>query len=86
MLLLVDAQPKADAADQASRHPEGRACGPIVVVNKIDKPGAPDWVIEPGVRLFDKLGATDAQLDFPIIYASDDQRLRRATGRARRAI
>ena len=44
---------------------------PIVVVNKIDRPGArPDWVIDQVFDLFDKLGATDEQLDFPIVYAS----------------
>ena len=44
---------------------------PIVVVNKIDRPGArPDWVIDQTFDLFDKLGATDEQLDFPIVYAS----------------
>lgn len=44
---------------------------PIVVVNKIDRPGArPDWVIDQIFDLFDNLGATDEQLDFPIIYAS----------------
>lgn len=44
---------------------------PIVVINKIDRPGArPDWVINHTFDLFDKLGATDEQLDFPIIYAS----------------
>jgi GTP-binding protein len=43
----------------------------IVVVNKIDRPGArPDWVIDQTFDLFDKLGATDRQLDFPVIYAS----------------
>jgi GTP-binding protein len=43
----------------------------IVVVNKIDRPGArPDWVIDQTFELFDKLGATDQQLDFPVIYAS----------------
>ncbi len=43
----------------------------IVVVNKIDRPGArPDWVIDQTFDLFDKLGATDEQLDFPVIYAS----------------
>jgi GTP-binding protein len=43
----------------------------IVVVNKIDRPGArPDWVIDQTFELFDKLGATDKQLDFPVIYAS----------------
>ena len=44
---------------------------PIVVVNKIDRDGArPDWVVDQTFDLFDKLGATDEQLDFPIIYAS----------------
>jgi GTP-binding protein len=43
----------------------------IVVVNKIDRPGArPGWVADRTFELFDKLGATDAQLDFPVIYAS----------------
>ncbi len=44
---------------------------PIVVINKIDRNGArPDWVIDQVFDLFDRLGATDEQLDFPIIYAS----------------
>ncbi len=44
---------------------------PIVVVNKVDRPGSrPDWVIDQVFDLFDSLGATDEQLDFPIIYAS----------------
>ncbi len=44
---------------------------PIVVVNKIDRPGArPDFVIDTTFDLFDKLGATEEQLDFPIVYAS----------------
>src|SRR5512147_1482275 len=44
---------------------------PIVVVNKVDRPGArPDWVVNATFDLFDKLGATDAQLDFPVVYAS----------------
>ena len=44
---------------------------PIVVVNKVDKPGAnPDKVINAAFDLFDKLGATDEQLDFPVVYAS----------------
>ena len=43
----------------------------IVVVNKIDRPGArPAWVVDQTFELFDKLGATDEQLDFPVIYAS----------------
>jgi GTP-binding protein len=44
---------------------------PIVVVNKIDRPGArPDWVISHTFDLFDKLGATEEQLDFPVVFAS----------------
>ena len=72
VLLLVDAQegpmPQTRFVTQkAFKH----GLRPIVVVNKIDKPGArPDWVIDQVFDLFDRLGATDAQLDFPIIYAS----------------
>jgi len=48
-----------------------RGLNPIVVVNKIDRPGArPDWVVDQVFDLFDRLGATDEQLDFPIIYTS----------------
>jgi GTP-binding protein len=44
---------------------------PIVVINKVDRPGArPDWVVDQVFDLFDRLGATDEQLDFPIIYTS----------------
>ncbi|HUW38585.1 MAG TPA: translational GTPase TypA [Rhodocyclaceae bacterium] len=44
---------------------------PIVVINKIDRPGArPDWVISHTFDLFDKLGATEEQLDFPVVFAS----------------
>src|SRR5437868_7655417 len=44
---------------------------PIVVINKVDRPGArPDWVMNQTFDLFDKLGASEAQLDFPVIYAS----------------
>jgi GTP-binding protein len=44
---------------------------PIVVVNKVDKPGSrPDYVINAAFELFDKLGANDEQLDFPVVYAS----------------
>ncbi|MCP5142663.1 MAG: translational GTPase TypA [Chromatiales bacterium] len=72
VLLLVDAQegpmPQTRFVTQkAFKH----GLRPIVVVNKIDKPGArPDWVIDQVFDLFDKLGATDAQLDFPVVYAS----------------
>ncbi len=48
-----------------------RGLRPIVVVNKVDRPGArPDWVVDQVFDLFDRLGATDEQLDFPIVYAS----------------
>src|SRR5947207_2929748 len=44
---------------------------PIVVVNKVDRPGArPEWVVNQTFELFDKLGANDDQLDFPVVYAS----------------
>ncbi len=44
---------------------------PIVVINKIDRPGSrPHWVLDQTFELFDRLGATDEQLDFPVIYAS----------------
>ena len=44
---------------------------PIVVINKIDRDGArPDWVLDQTFELFDRLGATDQQLDFPVVYAS----------------
>ncbi|HOV58503.1 MAG TPA: translational GTPase TypA [Rhodanobacteraceae bacterium] len=44
---------------------------PIVVINKVDRPGArPDWVLNATFDLFDRLGATDEQLDFPVVYAS----------------
>ena len=44
---------------------------PIVVINKVDRPGArPDWVINHTFDLFANLGATDEQLDFPVVYAS----------------
>ncbi len=44
---------------------------PIVVINKVDRPGSrPDWVVNQTFDLFDKLGASDDQLDFPVVYAS----------------
>ena len=72
VLLLVDAQegpmPQTRFVTQKAFKHKLR---PIVVVNKIDKPGArPAWVIDQVFELFDRLGASDAQLDFPIIYAS----------------
>lgn len=70
--LLVDA---ADGPMPQTRFVTQKAFGmglnPIVVVNKIDRPGArAHWVIDQVFDLFDKLGATDKQLDFPIVYAS----------------
>lgn len=48
-----------------------RGLKPIVVINKVDRPGArPHWVMDQVFDLFDKLGATDEQLDFPVVYAS----------------
>ncbi|MEG2921589.1 MAG: GTP-binding protein, partial [Acinetobacter sp.] len=48
-----------------------RGLKPIVVLNKVDRPGArPDWVMDQVFDLFDNLGATDEQLDFPVVYAS----------------
>ncbi|MCD8522289.1 MAG: translational GTPase TypA [Saccharospirillaceae bacterium] len=48
-----------------------RGLRPIVVINKIDRPGArPDWVMDEMFDLFDRLGATEEQLDFPVVYAS----------------
>lgn len=48
-----------------------RGLRPIVVINKVDRPGArPDWVMDQVFDLFDNLGATDEQLDFPVIYSS----------------
>ncbi|MBL3591401.1 MAG: translational GTPase TypA [gamma proteobacterium endosymbiont of Lamellibrachia anaximandri] len=72
VLLLVDAQegpmPQTRFVTQKAFD---HGLRPIVVVNKIDRPGArPGWVIDQVFELFDRLGATDEQLDFPIIYAS----------------
>jgi GTP-binding protein len=48
-----------------------RGLNPIVVINKVDRPGArPDWVLNQTFDLFDRLGASDEQLDFPVIYTS----------------
>lgn len=48
-----------------------KGLNPIVVVNKVDRPGArPDWVVDQVFDLFDRLGATEEQLDFPIVYTS----------------
>ena len=72
VLLLVDA---VDGPMPQTRFVTSKAfeqgLKPIVVINKVDRPGSrPDWVVDQVFDLFDKLGATDEQLDFPIIYAS----------------
>jgi GTP-binding protein len=72
VLLLVDAQ---EGPMPQTRFVTSKAFShglrPIVVINKIDRPGArPDWVIDQVFDLFDRLGASDEQLDFPIVYAS----------------
>ncbi len=72
VLLLVDA---VDGPMPQTRFVTQKAfaqgLNPIVVINKIDRPGArPDWVIDQVFDLFDRLGATDEQLDFPIVYTS----------------
>ncbi len=72
VLLLVDAvdgpMPQTRFVTQKALE---QGLRPIVVINKIDRPGArPDWVLDQTFDLFDRLGATDAQLDFPVVYAS----------------
>lgn len=72
VLLLVDAM---DGPMPQTRFVTQKAfdmgLNPIVVINKIDRPGArADWVLDETFDLFDRLGATDEQLDFPIVYAS----------------
>ena len=72
VLLLVDA---VDGPMPQTRFVTKKAfeqgLNPIVVINKIDRPSArPDWVIDQVFDLFDQLGATEDQLDFPVIYAS----------------
>ena len=72
VLLLVDA---VDGPMPQTRFVTQKAFAqgftPIVVINKIDRDGArPGWVLDQTFELFDRLGATDAQLDFPVIYAS----------------
>ncbi|AKJ68294.1 GTP-binding protein [Pandoraea thiooxydans] len=72
VLLLVDAvEGPMPQTRFVTRKALALGLKPIVVVNKIDRPGArPDWVINQTFDLFDKLGATDEQLDFPVVYAS----------------
>jgi GTP-binding protein len=72
VLLLVDAvdgpMPQTRFVTQKAL---ARGLHPIVVINKIDRPGArPAWVLDQTFDLFDRLGATDEQLDFPVVYAS----------------
>lgn len=72
VLLLVDA---VDGPMPQTRFVTSKAfeqgLNPIVVINKVDRPGArPDWVMDQVFDLFDRLGGTDEQLDFPVIYAS----------------
>ncbi|MEH6635493.1 MAG: translational GTPase TypA [Halioglobus sp.] len=72
VLLLVDA---VDGPMPQTRFVTSKAfeqgLNPIVVVNKVDRPGArPDWVVDQVFDLFDRLGATEDQLDFPIIFTS----------------
>ena len=72
VLLLVDAQEGPMPQTRfVTKKAFDQGLNPIVVINKIDKDAArPDWVIDQVFELFDQLGATDEQLDFPIIYAS----------------
>ncbi len=72
VLLLVDA---VDGPMPQTRFVTSKAfeqgLRPIVVINKVDRPGArPDWVMDQVFDLFDNLGATDEQLDFPVIFTS----------------
>ena len=72
VLLLVDAvdgpMPQTRFVTQKAF---ARGLNPIVVINKVDRPGArPDWVMDQVFDLFDNLGASDTQLDFPVVYAS----------------
>ena len=72
VLLLVDA---VDGPMPQTRFVTSKAfeqgLNPIVVINKVDRPGArPDWVVDQVFDLFDRLGATEEQLDFPIVYTS----------------
>jgi len=72
VLLLVDAvegpMPQTRFVTQKAF---SQGLRPLVVINKVDRPGArPDWVLDQTFDLFDRLGATEEQLDFPVIYAS----------------
>lgn len=72
VLLLVDAvEGPMPQTRFVTRKALALGLKPIVVINKIDRPGSrPEWVIDQTFDLFDKLGATEEQLDFPVVYAS----------------
>jgi GTP-binding protein len=72
VLLLVDAQEGPMPQTRfVTRKALALGLKPIVVINKIDRPGArPEWAINATFELFDKLGATEEQLDFPVVFAS----------------
>jgi len=72
VLLLVDAvEGPMPQTRFVTRKALALGLRPIVVINKIDRPGArPEWVVDHTFDLFDKLGATEVQMDFPIVYAS----------------
>ena len=72
VLLLVDAvEGPMPQTRFVTRKALAQGLKPIVVVNKVDRPGArADWVVNQTFELFDKLGASEDQLDFPVIYAS----------------
>lgn len=72
VLLLVDAvEGPMPQTRFVTRKALSLGLRPIVVINKVDRPGArPDWVVNQTFDLFDKLGASEEQLDFPVVYAS----------------
>src|SRR5580765_4254983 len=72
VLLLVDAvEGPMPQTRFVTRKALAQGLKPIVVVNKVDRPGArAEWVVNQTFELFDKLGASDDQLDFPVVYAS----------------
>ncbi len=72
VLLLVDAMDGPMPQTRfVTRKAFSHGLRPIVVINKVDRPGArPSWVLDQTFDLFDKLGATEEQLDFPVVYAS----------------
>ena len=72
VLLLVDAvEGPMPQTRFVTRKALALGLKPIVVVNKVDRPGArAQWVVNQTFDLFDKLGATEEQLDFPVVYAS----------------